>query len=123
MPMVQRDTLTSLCSAKAAGDAYKMAGIGPADIDVADVHDAFTISEIIAYEDLGFAEPGEGPMLIDDKMTYIGGKTPVNIDRWIIIQRSPYGSNRGFTGKKHCPAAQRRSHRSSSRKCRNRAGT
>ncbi|MGI0019785.1 MAG: thiolase family protein [Nitrososphaera sp.] len=45
---------------RAADEAYKMAGIKPSDVDIAELHDAFTILEILAYEDLGFAEKGEG---------------------------------------------------------------
>jgi acetyl-CoA C-acetyltransferase len=48
-----------------------MAGIGPEDIDVAEVHDCFTITEIINYEDLGFAKPGEGVKLLEDRETYL----------------------------------------------------
>jgi acetyl-CoA C-acetyltransferase len=93
--MAQRETLTSFCSAKAAKEAYAMAGIGPEDIDVAEAHDAFTISEIIAYEDLGFAKPGEGPMLIDEKMTYVDGKIPVNIDGGLLSKGHPVGATGG----------------------------
>jgi len=93
--LAQRDTLTSFCSARAAKEAYAMAGVGPQDIDVAEVHDAFTISEIIAYEDLGFAKPGEGPMLLDEKMTYIGGKIPVNVDGGLLSKGHPLGATGG----------------------------
>ncbi|MEW6093024.1 MAG: hypothetical protein AB1531_03565, partial [Chloroflexota bacterium] len=56
-----RPTMTSLPSAKhAASAAYEMAGVQPADIKVVEVHDCFTVAEIIASEDLGFFEPGEG---------------------------------------------------------------
>jgi acetyl-CoA C-acetyltransferase len=93
--LAQRDTLTSFCSARAAKEAYAMAGVGPQDIDVAEVHDAFTISEIIAYEDLGFAKPGEGPRLLDEKMTYIGGKIPVNVDGGLLSKGHPLGATGG----------------------------
>ncbi len=57
-----RDLFTGLAAAKqAAQQAYDMAGVGPAEIDVAEVHDCFTIAELMAYENLGFAQPGEGP--------------------------------------------------------------
>jgi acetyl-CoA C-acetyltransferase len=93
--LAARDTLTSFCTAKAAKEAYAMAGIGPQDVDVAEVHDAFTISEIIAYEDLGFAKPGEGPRLLDEKMTYIGGKIPVNVDGGLLSKGHPLGATGG----------------------------
>jgi acetyl-CoA C-acetyltransferase len=63
--MAGRDSLTGLtCAQQAAKEAYEMAGIGPEDVDVAEVHDCFTIAELMAYEDLGFAAPGEGSHLI-----------------------------------------------------------
>jgi acetyl-CoA C-acetyltransferase len=49
---------------KAANEAYKMARIKPSQVDVAELHDAFTILEIMAYEDLGFAKKGEGGMFV-----------------------------------------------------------
>ena len=95
LTMAQRDDLTSLCTKRAAGEAYEMARIGPGDIDVAEVHDAFTISEILAYEDLGFAEPGEGAALIDGKETYIGGRIPVNVDGGLLSKGHPVGATGG----------------------------
>jgi len=65
---------------KAAKMAYQQAGVGPDDIDIAEVHDCFSIAEIIAYEDLGFAERGKGKDLLVNKETTIGGKIPVNTD-------------------------------------------
>lgn len=58
--------LTALDTArKAAKDAYSMAGIRPSQVDVAELHDAFTILEIIAYEDVGFAPRGKGGQFVD----------------------------------------------------------
>jgi acetyl-CoA acetyltransferase len=62
----------------AARAAYEQAGLGPADIDVAEVHDAAAPAEILAYEDLGFAPRGGGPGLIRDGVTALGGRCPVN---------------------------------------------
>ena len=60
-----RDLFSGLTVAQEAGrQAYEMAGVSAADIDVAEVHDCFTIAEMMAYENLGFAKPGEGPALI-----------------------------------------------------------
>ena len=74
-----REELTSLKAAKLAGrEAYKMAGVKPKDLDVAEVHDCFTIAEILAYEDLGFCDSGKGGRLVADGSTNIGGKIPVN---------------------------------------------
>jgi acetyl-CoA C-acetyltransferase len=84
-----------LATREAAKVAYEMAGLGPEDIDVAEVHDCFTISEILAYEDLGFAKPGEGPKLVADKATYHDGKIPVNIDGGLLSKGHPIGATGG----------------------------
>ena len=65
-------------SVLAARDAYAQAGISPKDIDFAELHDAFTSVELMAYEDLGFAEKGEGKNLIRKGKTCINGELPVN---------------------------------------------
>ena len=65
-------------SKKAAEEAYKEAGISPEDVDVAEIHDAFTSVELISYEDLGFCKKGEGKELIRKGITNIDGKMPVN---------------------------------------------
>ena len=80
---------------KAADQAYKMAGIGPKDINVAEVHDCFTIAELMAYENLGFAEPGEGKDLIRNKETYKEGSIPVNIDGGLLSKGHPIGATGG----------------------------
>ncbi len=88
-----RKSLTSISAAReAARIAYKMAGVGPSDIDVATVHDCFTIAEIIAYEDLGFCEKGEGGKLIEAKETYLGGRIPVNVDGGLKSKGHPIGA-------------------------------
>ncbi len=93
MRIGDRKSLTSILSAReAAKGAYKMAGIGPSDIDVATVHDCFTIAEIVAYEDLGFCEKGEGGKLIQAKETYVGGKIPVNVDGGLKSKGHPLGA-------------------------------
>ncbi len=96
MTMSGRKSLTGLmCAQDAAKQAYKMAGIGPQDIDVAEVHDCFTISEILAYEDLGFAKPGEGVRLIEEKQTYADGRIPVNVDGGLLSKGHPIGATGG----------------------------
>ncbi len=91
-----RESFTGLKVARiAAKQAYEMAGVGPQDIDVAEVHDCFTIAEILAYEDLGFAKPGEGTGLIDEKQTYIGGRIPVNVDGGLLSKGHPVGATGG----------------------------
>ena len=80
---------------KAAQEAYKMAGVGPGDINVAEVHDCFTIAEMMAYENLGFAEPGQGPELIRAKETYKEGSIPVNVDGGLLSKGHPIGATGG----------------------------
>jgi acetyl-CoA C-acetyltransferase len=94
--MSGRESLTGLsCAREAAKSAYRMAGVTPQDIDVAEVHDCFTIAELMAYEDLGFAEPGEGKDLIRGKETYIAGKIPVNVDGGLLSKGHPIGATGG----------------------------
>lgn len=77
--LVQRTTQTSFPAArKAAAQAYASAGINPRDVDLAEVHDCFTIAEIVAMEDLGLASPGDATGLLRAGETSIGGSIPVN---------------------------------------------
>jgi acetyl-CoA C-acetyltransferase len=93
MSVLRRENLISIPSAvQASHDAYKQSGLQPRDIDVADVHDCFTIAEILAYEDLGFCERGQGGKLIEEKQTYIGGKIPVNVDGGLKAKGHPVGA-------------------------------
>jgi len=94
--MTEKGSVTSFASAvEAARQAYDMAGAGPEDIDVAELHDGFTIAEIISCEDLRFAPPGEGGRLIDEKQTYLGGKIPVNTDGGLLANGNPIGATGG----------------------------
>src|SRR5213593_3771059 len=76
----------------AAKSAYEMAKVGPRDVDVAEVHDSFSITEILNYEDLGFAKPGGGTRLLEKEETELGGKIPVNIDGGLISKGHPVGA-------------------------------
>ncbi len=94
----RRSTYLSLESAAlAAEQAYRMAGIDldnpTRHIDVADVHDCFTIAEVIAYEDLRFCRRGEGYILAREEQTYIGGKIPVNLDGGLKAKGHPIGAS------------------------------
>jgi acetyl-CoA C-acetyltransferase len=94
--MAGRDLFTGLAVAQEAGkQAYKMAGVTPKDIDVAEVHDCFTIAEMMAYENLGFAEPGGGKDLIRGKETYKDGSIPVNVDGGLLSKGHPIGATGG----------------------------
>ena len=91
-----RDLFTGLRVAEqAAKQAYAMAGVGPKDIDVAEVHDCFTVAEMMAYENLGFAKPGEGKDLIQGKETYKEGSIPVNVDGGLLSKGHPIGATGG----------------------------
>ena len=91
-----RDLFSGLTVAREAGrQAYEMAGITAKDIDVAEVHDCFTIAEMMAYEDLGFAAPGEGKELIKSKETYKEGRIPVNVDGGLLSKGHPIGATGG----------------------------
>jgi acetyl-CoA C-acetyltransferase len=94
--MAGRDVFSGLTVGMQAGEqAYKMAGVTPKDIDVAEVHDCFTIAEMMAYENLGFAKPGEGKDLIRSKETYKEGSIPVNVDGGLLSKGHPIGATGG----------------------------
>jgi acetyl-CoA C-acetyltransferase len=91
--MAGRDVFTSLNAAElAAKQAYKMAAIAPKDVDVAEVHDCFTIAEMMAYEALGFAKPGEARDLVRGRETYKEGSIPVNVDGGLLSKGHPIGA-------------------------------
>ncbi len=91
-----RDDVYSLSAArKASKDAFEMAGIKPQDVDVAEVHDCFTIAELMAYEAIGFAEPGKGVELVREGQNIIGGKIPVNVDGGLLSKGHPIGATGG----------------------------
>ena len=77
-PCEREDMSTWRATTIAVEKAYKEAGLTPNDINIAEVHDAFTLLEILAYEDLGFCKKGEGAKLIRDGITNLDGKLPVN---------------------------------------------
>ncbi len=91
-----RDMFNGLSVGIEAGrQAYEMAGVTPKEIDVAEVHDCFTIAEMMAYENLGFAKPGEGRDLIRGKETYKEGSIPVNVDGGLLSKGHPIGATGG----------------------------
>jgi acetyl-CoA C-acetyltransferase len=77
-PFEREDMSTWRSTTIAAQQAYKEAGLEAKDVDIAEVHDAFTILEILAYEDLGFCKKGDGAKLIRDGTTKLDGKLPIN---------------------------------------------
>jgi len=77
---------------EAAKEAYEFAGIGPEDIDFAEVHDCFTIAEIVHVEDLGFCKKGEGGQFIENGFAEIDGQMPINISGGLKAKGHPVGA-------------------------------
>jgi acetyl-CoA C-acetyltransferase len=91
--LYERKSLTSLAAAKmAAKKAYDEAQVNPEEVDVAEVHDCFTIAELIAYEDLAFCKPGQGWSLIEKGETKLGGRIPVNTSGGLKAKGHPVGA-------------------------------
>ena len=89
----QREDLTVIKAAElAAAQAYEMAGKKPADIDCAEVHDCFTIAEIIVTESIGFFAPGKGGPAAESGETTLGGKIPVNCSGGLKSKGHPVGA-------------------------------
>lgn len=87
-----RDLTVPEISIRAARSAYEMAGIGPQDVDLAEVHDAASIAEVVYYEALGFCQPGEGLSLLERGETTIGGRIPVNPSGGLLCRGHPLGA-------------------------------
>lgn len=88
----RKDFTTIDATVKAAQQAYKMAEVKPGDINVAEVHDCFTIAEVIVSEDLGFFEKGEGGCAVSDGRTEIGGEIPINPSGGLKSKGHPVGA-------------------------------
>jgi len=93
LALFRREDFAALkATVHAAKQAYGMAHLEPKDISLAEVHDCFTIAEIMAYEDLGFCEKGEGGKLIEEGQTYIGGRVAVNASGGLKAKGHPIGA-------------------------------
>ncbi|MBI2315040.1 thiolase domain-containing protein [Candidatus Daviesbacteria bacterium] len=91
--LAQRESLTELKATQAAGKlALKQAGVEITDIKLAEVHDCFTIAEVLAMEDLGFCPKGGGGKFISSKATKLGGKCPVNTSGGLKACGHPVGA-------------------------------
>ncbi|HEY5853377.1 MAG TPA: beta-ketoacyl synthase N-terminal-like domain-containing protein, partial [Aldersonia sp.] len=88
----KRDMTTLPATVRAAKQAFGMAGLTPADVDVAEVHDFFTGVELISYEDLGFADRFEGYKLVETGVTGIDGPLPVNPSGGLKAKGHPPGA-------------------------------
>lgn len=78
--------------ARAAKRAYELAGIGPQDLDVVEVHDAAAPAELIVYEELGLTAAGEGAALLRRGATALGGRVPVNTSGGLLSKGHPVGA-------------------------------
>ncbi|MBW3096431.1 thiolase family protein [Pseudohoeflea coraliihabitans] len=87
-----RDLTVPDITIEAAKKAYEMAGLGPEDVDLAEVHDAAAIAEVVYYEALGFCGAGEGLALLAAGDTAIGGKIPVNPSGGLLCRGHPLGA-------------------------------
>jgi len=86
------DLTTFPATVEAAGKAYEMAGVGPKDIDVVELHDCFTIAEIVDSEDLGFFPKGKGGEAVEKGLTRIGGIIPINPSGGLLSKGHPTGA-------------------------------
>ena len=88
-----RDKITTLeATVHAAKKAYNQAKIKPSDINVAEVHDCFTIAEIMAIEDLGFVKKGEGGKAVQNKISTLDGEIPINTSGGLKAKGHPVGA-------------------------------
>jgi Acetyl-CoA acetyltransferase len=91
--LFQRDSYTAISSSETAAQrAYQRAGIGPEELDFAEVHDCFAIAELLAYEDLGFCGRGEASGLLEDGATDPDGDLPVNTSGGLKSKGHPIGA-------------------------------
>ena len=105
------------CTREASAKAYEMAGVGPEDIDLVELHDCFATAEILHYENLGLCGDGEAGRLIDDGEVALGGRVPVNVSGGLLSKGHPLGATgianiyevsthlRGEAGERQVPGA------------------
>jgi len=120
-PWQERDLVmpdVNTCTRLAAKAAYDMAGVGPEDIHLVELHDCFATAEILHYENLGLCADGEAGRLIDEGETALGGRVPVNVSGGLLSKGHPLGATgianiyevsthlRGEAGKRQVEGAQ-----------------
>src|SRR5499426_2596593 len=94
-PFTQRDLVmpdVNTCTRLAAAKAYEMAGVGPDDLDLVELHDCFATAEILHYENLGLCGEGEAGRMIDEGQTAHGGRIPVNVSGGLLSKGHPLGA-------------------------------
>ncbi len=119
-PWQERDLVmpdVNTCTRMAAKKAYEMAGIGPEDINLVELHDCFATAELLHYENLFLCKDGEAGRMIDEGATALGGKVPVNVSGGLLSKGHPLGATgianiyevsthlRGEAGKRQVPDA------------------
>jgi acetyl-CoA acetyltransferase len=119
-PWSDRDLVmpdVNTCTRLAAKKAYEMAGIGPEDLSLVELHDCFATAEILHYENLGLCKDGEAGRMIDQGQMSLGGKIPVNVSGGLLSKGHPLGATgianiyevsthlRGEAGKRQVPNA------------------
>jgi benzoylsuccinyl-CoA thiolase BbsB subunit len=87
-----RDMTSPEITVRGANQLYEEAGVGPADVDLAEVHDAFAIAELLYYEALGFCARGDAARLLEDGETSLGGRIPVNPSGGLLAKGHPIGA-------------------------------
>jgi acetyl-CoA acyltransferase len=80
------------CTRMAAKDAYEMAGVGPDELDLVELHDCFATAELVHYENLGLCGEGEAGKMIDAEETVLGGRMPVNVSGGLLSKGHPLGA-------------------------------
>jgi len=94
-PWQERDLVmpdVNSCTRNAAKEAYEMAGVGPKDVSLVELHDCFATAEMLHYENLGLCGDGEAGMMIDEGHTALGGKIPVNVSGGLLSKGHPLGA-------------------------------
>ncbi len=94
-PWQERDLVmpdVNTCTRQAAAKAYEMAGLGPEDVDLVELHDCFATAEILHYENLGLCGAGEAGRMIDDGEVALGGRVPVNVSGGLLSKGHPLGA-------------------------------
>ena len=94
-PYQERDLVmpdVNTCTRKAAKEAYEMAGVGPEDIDLVELHDCFATAEMLHYENLGLCKDGDAGRMIDEGEVALGGRVPVNVSGGLLSKGHPLGA-------------------------------
>jgi acetyl-CoA acetyltransferase len=94
-PYTERDLVmpdVNTCTRRAAKQAYEMAGVGPEDLDLVELHDCFATAEVLHYENLGLCADGGAGKMIDEREAWHGGRIPVNVSGGLLSKGHPLGA-------------------------------